>query len=176
MYACTCVTSKFWIAHVHHSHEKYHTGCKKLCKHNPMFIIRQCRSLAGSWKPCSALCWHFPSKWTQGHSHGSCKNLLKTAVSIPSCKSNSKQQIRKFSNCIQLVTIMELLMMNGSNPTVSDVETLTPNFKDQILLSCAHTFLVKVLWRSYWDIKKIHLGWSYPQFLWPQGLKSIIWY
>ena len=34
---------------------------------------------------------------------------------------------------------------------------LTPNIKEQILLSCPHTFLVKLLGRSYKDIKKIHL-------------------
>ena len=35
---------------------------------------------------------------------------------------------------------------------------LTPNIKEQILLSCPHTFLIKVLGRSYQIIKKIELG------------------
>ena len=41
------------------------------------------------------------------------------------------------------------------------VNPLTPNTKDEILLSCPHTFLIKVLGRSYQNIKKSHLGWSY---------------
>ena len=39
--------------------------------------------------------------------------------------------------------ISELFNVDGAfNP-------LTPNIKDQILLSCPHTFLIKLLWRSY---------------------------
>ena len=38
------------------------------------------------------------------------------------------------------------------------VNPLTPNIKEQILLSCPHTFLIKVLRRSFQNIKKIHLG------------------
>ena len=35
---------------------------------------------------------------------------------------------------------------------------LSPNIKEQILLSCPHTFLIKVLGRRYYKNKKIHLG------------------
>ena len=35
---------------------------------------------------------------------------------------------------------------------------LTPNIKEQIFLSCPHIFLVNLLGRSYFNIKKSHLG------------------
>ena len=34
---------------------------------------------------------------------------------------------------------------------------VTPNIKEEILLSCPHTFLIKVLGRSYQNIKKISI-------------------
>ena len=47
-------------------------------------------------------------------------------------------------------------------------------FKGKILLSCPHTFYDKStgVGRSYWNIKKIHLGWSNPLFSGPQGLNK----
>ena len=35
---------------------------------------------------------------------------------------------------------------------------LAPYIKNQILLSCRHTLLIKLLGRSYYNTKKIHLG------------------
>ena len=35
---------------------------------------------------------------------------------------------------------------------------LSPNIKIQILLSCPHTFLIDVEWRSCDNFKRIHLG------------------
>ena len=42
--------------------------------------------------------------------------------------------------------------------TAEFLNPLTPNIKEQILLSCRHTFLIKVLGRSYQNIKNIYLG------------------
>ena len=52
------------------------------------------------------------------------------------------------------------------------INPLTPNIKEQILLSCPHTFLIKVLGRRCQNTKKIHLEWSYPKFSWPEGLNK----
>ena len=38
------------------------------------------------------------------------------------------------------------------------INPLTPDIKEQILLSCPHTFLIKVMDRNYYIIKKIHHG------------------
>ena len=38
------------------------------------------------------------------------------------------------------------------------VNPLTSNIREKILLSCPVTFLIKVLWRSYYNIRKFKLG------------------
>ena len=38
------------------------------------------------------------------------------------------------------------------------VNPLTSNIREKILLSCPLTFLIKVLWRSYYNIRKFTLG------------------
>ena len=49
--------------------------------------------------------------------------------------------------------------VSRDGPKSSDFLTLlAPDIKEQILLSCPHTFLIKVLGRSYKNIKKFTLG------------------
>ena len=69
-------------------------------------------------------------------------------LSVPGFLHEKRALIMKRNEVARYLTLNRA-GTTGTMPGGSSINPLTPNIKDQILLSCPHTFLIKVLGGSY---------------------------